>query len=198
MKIMVTSFRRSHANIATLSAPNPATGHCRPTSLQETPGHSRASLGQSLVVSPLLSPGAYKVLFVPSKSLFPQSCVSSGSSLVGLMATSSPRAYAVPKPAASRAPAPVAGHCWPLPPQETLRHGSVSASVGSLGPGVHKLCLSPLSASSGYRVWLLTRFHSSYHLAGASPLALDVGYLPKVALVPHSLMRNGTGTTCQK
>jgi len=27
----------------------------------------------------LLDPGAYKVLFVPSKSLFPQSCVSSGS-----------------------------------------------------------------------------------------------------------------------
>ena len=195
MKIMVPSFRRSHAHIATLSAPNPETGHCRPTSPQETPGHSRASLGQSLVVSLLLSPGAHKVLFVPSKSLFPQSCVSSGSSLVGLMATSSMRAYAVPKPAAPRAPAPVAGHCWPLPP---LRHGSVSASVGSLGPGAHKPCLSPLSASSGYRVWLLTWFHSSYHLAGASPLALDVGYLPKVAPVPHSLMRNGTGTTCQK
>ena len=28
----------------------------------------------------LLDPGAYKVLFVPSKTLFPQSCVSSGSS----------------------------------------------------------------------------------------------------------------------
>ena len=42
----------------------------------------------------LLGPGAHKVLFVPSKSLFPQSCVSSGGSIVGLMATSSKRAYA--------------------------------------------------------------------------------------------------------
>ena len=37
----------------------------------------------------LLDPGVYKVLFVPSKSLFLQSCVSSGSSMVGLMLTSS-------------------------------------------------------------------------------------------------------------
>ena len=37
----------------------------------------------------LLGPGAHKVLFVPSKSLFPQSCVSSGGSMVGLMVTSS-------------------------------------------------------------------------------------------------------------
>ena len=32
---------------------------------------------------------------MPSKSLFPQSCVRSGSSMVGLMATSSKRAYAI-------------------------------------------------------------------------------------------------------
>ena len=43
----------------------------------------------------LLGPGAYKVLFVTSKSLFPQSYVSSGSSVVGLMVTSSKRAYAI-------------------------------------------------------------------------------------------------------
>ena len=39
----------------------------------------------------LLGPGTHKVLFVPSKSLLPQSCVSSGSPMVGLMATSSKR-----------------------------------------------------------------------------------------------------------
>ena len=50
----------------------------------------------------LLGPGVYKVLFVPSMSLFPQSCVSSGVSMVGLMATSSKRAYATPKSAAPR------------------------------------------------------------------------------------------------
>ena len=36
----------------------------------------------------------HKVLSVPSKSLLPQPCVSSGSSMVGLMVTSSKRAYA--------------------------------------------------------------------------------------------------------
>ena len=61
--------------------------------------------------SVLLGAGAHKVLFVPSKSLFPQSCVSSGDSMVGLMATSSKRAYAIPRSVAPRAPAPAAGHC---------------------------------------------------------------------------------------
>ena len=58
-----------------------------------------------------LGPGAHKVLFVPSKSLFPQSHVSSGSSMVGLMETSSREAYAISRSAAPTAPAPVAGHC---------------------------------------------------------------------------------------
>ena len=59
IKIMVTSFKRSHAHTATLSAPNPAAGHLQPTPLLETPGHSWASLGQSLVGSLLLSPGSW-------------------------------------------------------------------------------------------------------------------------------------------
>ena len=50
-------------------------------------------------------------LFVLSKSLFPQSYVSSGGSMVGLMVTSSKRAYAIPRSAAPRAPAPAAVHC---------------------------------------------------------------------------------------
>ena len=75
---------------------------------------SWASLGPSLVggnCSFLLGPGAHKVLFVPSKSLFPQSYVSSGSSMVGLMVTFSKKAYAIPRSTAHRAPAPAAGHC---------------------------------------------------------------------------------------
>ena len=51
MNIMATSFTRSRACTATLSAPSPAAGHRRPMSLPETPGHSQASLGQSLVGS---------------------------------------------------------------------------------------------------------------------------------------------------
>ena len=74
MKMMVTSFKRSHACTATLIAP-----------ALENPGHSQASLGQSLVGSllPLLGPGAHRVLFMPSKSLFPQYCVGSGGSMAG-------------------------------------------------------------------------------------------------------------------
>ena len=49
MKMMATSFKRSHARTAALSAPNPVAGHCWPTPLLQTPVHSRASLGKSLV-----------------------------------------------------------------------------------------------------------------------------------------------------
>ena len=59
MKIVLTSFKRSHARTAALSAPNPAAGHHWPTPPPETPGLSQASLGQSLVGSLLLSPGSW-------------------------------------------------------------------------------------------------------------------------------------------
>ena len=52
MKIMTSSFKRPHAGTAALSVPNPAAGHRRPTPPQETPGHSWASLGQSLEITP--------------------------------------------------------------------------------------------------------------------------------------------------
>ena len=38
---------------------NPEAGHCQPTPLPETPGHSWASLSQSLVGSLFLSPGSW-------------------------------------------------------------------------------------------------------------------------------------------
>ena len=59
MKMMVTSFRRSHACTAAVIAPSPAAGHHPPTPALETPGHSQASLGQSLAGSLLLSPGSW-------------------------------------------------------------------------------------------------------------------------------------------
>ena len=114
MKIMATSFKRSHARTAELSAPDPSAGHCEPTHVQVLVnvlwGHC----------SFLLGPGVHKVLFVPSKSLFPQSCVSPGSSMMGSMVTFSKRAYAVPRSTAPRAPASAAVHCCPIPSQETL------------------------------------------------------------------------------
>ena len=110
MKIMGTSFKRSHACTAALGAPSPAAGHCQPTPLPEI----LDTLGQVWVCllwaycSFLLGPGAHSLLFMPSKSLFLQSCVSSGGSMVGLMVTSSKTAYAIPRSAAPRVPA--AGH----------------------------------------------------------------------------------------
>ena len=129
MKIMATSFKRSHACSAALSASDPEAGHHQPTPPLETPGHSWACLGQFLVGSLwgpfLLGPGVHKVLFVPSKSLCPQSCLSSDGSMVGLMATSSKRAYVIPTSAAPRDPVLVADHHRPIPPQEMLKHSSV-------------------------------------------------------------------------
>ena len=109
MKIMATSFNRSHAHTAALSAPDPAAGHL----CQRLLGIHR-QVWVSLFwghCSFLLGPGAHKDLFVFSKSLFPQSCISSSGSMVVLMVTSSKRAYAIPRSAAPRAPAPAAVHC---------------------------------------------------------------------------------------
>ena len=60
MKIMVTSFKRSHAGTATLSASDPAAGHHWPMPPLEIPGHSWACLGQFLVGSLILSPGSWR------------------------------------------------------------------------------------------------------------------------------------------
>ena len=58
-KITATSFKRSHACTAALSAVDLVPGHRQPTPPPETPGHSRASLGQSLVGPLLLSSGSW-------------------------------------------------------------------------------------------------------------------------------------------
>ena len=113
MKIMATSFKRSHARTAAFSARNPAAAHCWPTPPQRLLDTHRWVWVTLLWshCSFLLGPDAHKVLFVPSKSLFPQPCVSSDSSMVGLMVTSSKRAYAIPRSTAPRAPVPAAVWC---------------------------------------------------------------------------------------
>ena len=76
MKIMVTSFKRSHAGTATLSVPNLVAGYHWPMPLLETPGHSQASLGQSLVGSLFLSPGSWctRLSLCPPRVYFPIMC----------------------------------------------------------------------------------------------------------------------------
>ena len=113
MKIMMASFKRSHVGTAALSASDPAAATADPLlhwRLLDTHGQVWVSLFWGHF-SFLLGPGVHKVLFVPSKGLFPQSCVSSSGFMVGLMATSSKRTYAIPRSAVPRAPAPVASHC---------------------------------------------------------------------------------------
>ena len=107
-KVTVTSFKRSHDAVL----------HSVPLTLQQATAdpHLQQRLldthGQVWVSFLWVTgPGAHKVLFVPSKSLLPLSCVSSGGSMVGLMATSSKRAYAILRSAAPRALTPAAGHC---------------------------------------------------------------------------------------
>ena len=149
MKIMAISFKRAHERMAALSGPDPAPSHCQPT---ETPGHSW-QVWFSLLwghCSFLLGPGAHKLLFVPSKSLFPQSCVSSGSSVVELMVTSSKRAYAIPRSAAQSPCSRPLLTCPSTGDTQTLKGRSGSLSVES--PGMHRFCLSPLSISGRYGV----------------------------------------------
>ena len=76
MKILGTSFKRSHACTATLSAPNTAAGHHWPHRLHWRLLDTHRQVCVSLLwvhSSFLLGPGAYKVLFLPSKNLFPSS-----------------------------------------------------------------------------------------------------------------------------
>ena len=79
MKIMATSFKRSPACPVTLSAltlQQAAADPRHPRRLLDTHRQVWACLLWGLC-SFLLAPGAHKVLFVPSKHLFPQSYVSS-------------------------------------------------------------------------------------------------------------------------
>ena len=163
----------------TFSSPDPMADHCRPMPPPETPGHSQGRLAQSPVGSLLLSPGSWcaQGFLVPSKSLFPPYF---GSFVVKSHWPSKSNSLMVLSPVArslgweicggangnflqeglchnqvccTQSPCPLAGHCWFILPQETLIHSSGSASAGSRSPGVHRVCLSPLSVSGGYRVW---------------------------------------------
>ena len=59
---MVTFFKKAYARTVVFSAPYPMAGHCWSTSPPETPGHSQASLAQSLFGSLLLSSGSWCTL----------------------------------------------------------------------------------------------------------------------------------------
>ena len=145
MKIMATSFKRSqHALL-----------HSVPPTLQKATTHacvrdSWTLTGMSGLVSCgghcsfLLGPGVHKVFFMPSKSLFSQSCVSSAGSMAGLMVTTSKRAYVIPRSAAPRAPVPAAGHC----PCTSTRDTQTQFWLSLCGLGMHFVPFPDLSSSA--------------------------------------------------
>ena len=152
-KTMVTPFKMSRAHTSAFSAPSPAAGHRQPMPLPETPGHSWGSLGQSLVGPLLLSPGSWRTqgcVCALQESVSPVLCkfwwlyggVNGDLLQEGLCHT---------QVCCTQTPAPVQATLSHTP-QETPKHSPGSVSVGSLGPGVHKVCLSPPSVSGGYRV----------------------------------------------
>ena len=70
MKIMVTSFKRSCARTVALSAPDHAAAHASARDSWTLTGKSGSV--SSGVTAPFSWVLVHKVLFVPSKSLFPQ------------------------------------------------------------------------------------------------------------------------------
>ena len=69
-----TSFKKTWTRTVVFSAPDPTAGHCPPT-LHQRLLDTHRKVWLSLLwghFSFLLAPVAHKVLFVPSKSLFPQ------------------------------------------------------------------------------------------------------------------------------
>ena len=153
---MATSFKRSHAGTATLHAPNPAEGqNCQLRPLPETPGHSQASLGQSPVRSLLLSLGlgVHKVLFVPSKSLFPQVLCKFWWLFCGVIGDLLQEVLCHTQDCCTQSPCPCSRPlltCAYAGDTRTLKGRSGSVSVGS--PGAHRFCLSPLNFSGRYGV----------------------------------------------
>ena len=146
---MVTSFIRSHTGTATLSAPDPTTGHHQPTPPPETPGHSWACLGQSLVGSLLLSPGSWcaqgfvcalqeSVSSVLCKFWHLCGGVNSDLFQEGLRHT---------QVCCTQSPCPCGRPLLTYTFSGDTQTQFWSVSVGYLGPCAHKGCLSPLSIS---------------------------------------------------
>ena len=119
--------------------------------LLDTPGQVWVSLLLGHC-SFLLGPGAQGSVCALQESIS-QPCVSSGSFMVGLMVTSSKR-----RNLGGSLPYPSLLHPESLSQWQStadpylhsrLSNTVLSQSVASLGPGAHKVCLSPLSISGG-------------------------------------------------
>ena len=110
MKIMVTSFKNPMLVLLHSVSPTLQQATTSPH-LHWRLLDTHRQVWISLLLSLLLSPGSWCTRFClcPPRVYFP--VLSSGSSMMGLTATSSKRAYAIPKSSAPRASVPVAVHC---------------------------------------------------------------------------------------
>ena len=165
MRIMVTSFKRSHTGCTQCLQ------HCRRPPLTHTSTRDSWTLtGKSgsdlwgLMESLLLSPGSWCAqgfVCALQESVSPvlcKFCWLCGGVNGGLMPYTG---LLHPEPL------PLQQSTSDLYPQwETLKHSFVSVSVGSLGPGVHKVCLSPPSISGGCGFYSKCNFAPSTILLG--------------------------------
>ena len=135
-------------------SPDPAAGHNQPTLMLETPGHSWASLGQSLVGSLPLSPRSWHAqgfVCALQASVSPALC-KFWQLYDGVIGDLLRERLCHTQFCCTQSPCPCGSPLQPVPLQETLKHSSGSVSVESLGPGAHKVCLSPPSISGRYGV----------------------------------------------
>ena len=124
----------------------------------ETPGHSQASLGQSLVGSLLLSPGsccAQGFIFVLQESVSPVLCkfwrLSDG--VNGYLFQALQEALCHTQVLCTQRPCPCNSPLLTCTSTGDTQTQFCLSLIGSLGPGATKVCLSPLSISGGYGVW---------------------------------------------
>ena len=150
MRIMATSFTRSHDALLHSLPPALQQATADPhlhRRLLDTPGKVWVSLLWGHC-SFLLGPGAQGSVCVLRESVSPVLCkfwwlyggVNGDLLQEGLCHTH------------TQGPCPYGNPLLTCTPQETLERSSVSVSVGSLGPGAHKVCLSPPRVSGRYGV----------------------------------------------
>ena len=132
----------------------------------------------------LLGLGVHKVLFVPSKSLFLQSCVSYGGSVVGLMAISSKRTYATPRSTVPRAPALAAVHSWSISSVQFSSVQSLSCARLFATPWIaaRQTSLSIANSRSSLRLASIESAMPSSHLILCRPLLLLLPIPPSIKI----------------
>ena len=135
--------------------PQPCSSHCQAIPPPETPGHSQASLGQSLVGSLLLFPGSWcsQESVSPVLCKFWQLCGGVNGDLLqeGLCRT---------QVCCTQSLCPCSRPLLTSPPQEMLKHSS-SVSVGHINDPILKTYVQLILIIHGFsfQIFLLAKAH---------------------------------------